>query len=42
MNNLNIENISKRGRYHALLMPENENIPNNLSKIKEGDKINYS
>jgi hypothetical protein len=34
--------IESRGRYHALLIPKDKDIPEKLKNIKEGDKINYS
>lgn len=36
---LTIESIKTRGRYHALLLPNGHNIPENLLSIKEKDSI---
>lgn len=37
---LNTQEIISRGRYHALLIPVNTNISNELESINEGDELN--
>lgn len=36
---LSIDQISKRGRYHALLLPENMPLPDSIKNIKENSKL---
>lgn len=40
MTDLKINDIENRGRYHALLIPKNNKIPKEITKIKEGDSLN--